>query len=157
MTQAEKTPRAPGRTLKIALVLSLAVNLLLVGLIAGAAVRHRHGGGPGDDRAAFAPYVEALPRAQRGGLRSEMFHRMPDLRDLRRERAEDLAAFVSTLRAEPFDPSAAAAVFDRQMARAGRRLEAGRVLFLDRIAAMSADERREYADRLEQNLAGGRR
>lgn len=152
MSESEKTPAAPGKAVTIALIVSLALNLALVGLIAGAALRHHRGIGPGGDRAAFAPYLDALPRADRGHLRSEMFHRMPGLRDLGRERSEDFAAFLGALRAEPFDPAAAAAVLDRQTGRAAQRLAEGRALFLERIAAMSRAERMHYADRLEEAL-----
>ena len=157
MSEVEQKPKTPGRGVKIALAVSVTLNLLLAGLIAGAVLRHEHGGGPDDDRAAFAPYLDALPRSDRGELRAEMFRRMPDLRDLRRERADDFRAFVTALRAEPFDPDAAEAVLERQVGRAAHRLEEGRDLFLERLTAMSDEDRLAYADRLEKSLSRNRK
>ena len=92
----------------------------------------------------------------RAALRDDLFRRVPGLRDMRRERAEDARAFIDAVRADPFDPEAAEAVLTRQLGRAAERLDDGRELFLARLSAMSAAERGDYADRLEHELKRGR-
>ncbi|HPE24429.1 periplasmic heavy metal sensor [Albidovulum sp.] len=157
MNETVEKPAGAGRGVKVALVASLALNLLLGGLIAGAALRHHRDMGPGDRAgAAFAPYFESLDRKDRAALRDDLFRRVPGLRDMRRERAEDARAFIDAVRADPFDPEAAEAVLTRQLGRAAERLDDGRELFLARLSAMSAAERQDYADRLEHELKRGR-
>jgi uncharacterized membrane protein len=134
-------------------VASLAANLLVVGVIAGALIGRQ------------SRDAGAMPRDPISGL---FLHAMPERerealgRDLRRQagahghdraamRAE-LAATLALLRGEPFDAAALAARIagerDRQLARVGL----GDRLFVERIAAMSPGERRAYADRLEEFL-----
>lgn len=153
MNETVKAPTPAGRGVKVALVASLALNLLLGGLIAGVAVRHHRDMGP-DERGGltFAPYFESLGRADRAAMREEMLRRMPALREMHRERSEDVRAFLQVIRADPFDPEAAQQVLEHQLGRAARRLDEGRALFLERLAAMTPEERQAYADRLEKAL-----
>ncbi len=153
MNETVKAPTPAGRGVKVALVASLALNLLLGGLIAGVAVRHHRDMGPGGRGAlTFAPYFDSLGRADRAALREEMLRRMPALREMHRERGEDVRAFLEVIRADPFDREVAEAVLEQQLGRASRRLDEGRELFLERLAAMSPEERQAYADRLEKAL-----
>ncbi|MCT8328380.1 periplasmic heavy metal sensor [Albidovulum sediminis] len=153
MNETLKAGGGAGRGVTVALVASLALNLLLGGLVAGAAVRHHRDMGPGDRGGlAFAPYFESLGRADRAAMREEMLRRMPALREMHRERSDDVRAFLEVIRADPFDPEAAGKVLEHQLGRASRRLDEGRELFLERLAAMTPEERLAYADRLEQAL-----
>jgi Heavy-metal resistance len=57
-------PRAPGRWMRVALVLSLAVNLLVAGMAVGVALR----GGPPETAVrdlGFGPFAAALSPADR--------------------------------------------------------------------------------------------
>ncbi|MCE8472521.1 hypothetical protein LZ189_26365, partial [Rhodovulum sulfidophilum] len=59
------------------------------------------------------------------------------------------------LRGETFDADRIAAVLDRQEARVQAHAEMVRKLMLDRLSAMSPDERSAFADRLERVLRHG--
>ena len=99
--------------LKIALFVSLGINLLIVGFLVGAAARHM-GDGPHSARnpglGAFgAPYMLALGQDDRRDVfrhvRKSDGDGVPD----RRERRAMFAAVISDLRAQPFDPDHAGA------------------------------------------------
>jgi uncharacterized membrane protein len=151
---APPKPRA-GKGMQIALALSLAFNLLVVGLVAGAILRD------GDPRARvvrdldFGPFTEALSPPDREALRREFVARAPEMREIRREIRADLETFLTVLRSEPFDAAALQVVMDNQQARMSRRIDLGRALLLERLAAMSPEERAEFADRLEKRLRRG--
>ena len=145
----------PGKGLRIALALSVAVNLLIVGLVAGAVLRE---GGPrgrmmGDLE--FGPFTEALTREDRAALRQAFVQRMPDMRDMRRQMRADFAGLLAALRAEPFDAAALRAVMAGQSARMAERLAVGQDLLLERLEAMTPQARGAFADRLEERLRRG--
>jgi len=144
-----------GKGLRIALGISLALNLLVVGLVAGAVLRD---GGPRDRMVRdldFGPFTEALSPEDRDALRRAFIDRAPDLRGARQEMRTDLEAFLAALRAEPFDPSALTQVMENQQGRLSRRIELGQDLLVERLAAMDGRERGAFADRLERRLRRG--
>jgi len=157
----ERETGRPGRWLRRALVLSLALNLLVVGLAVGRALRPDMLG-----RAAFVlrelslgPYTEALGRDDLAALRAAFAERAPPLRDLWRMHRAEQAALVAALRAEPFEPAVVATLVEVQNRRLGERARLARDLLLERIAAMDRAARAAFADRLEAAFArapGGR-
>ena len=149
-------PPVPSRKgLRIALGISVALNLLVAGLVAGAVLRD------GDPRARmvrdldFGPFTEALSPRDRDALRREFVARAPEMRDVRRAMRDDLETFLTVLRSEPFDAAALAVVMDNQDGRMARRVELGQELLLERLGAMTPDERAAFADRLERRLRRG--
>jgi uncharacterized membrane protein len=145
--------------MKIALVASLAVNLLVAGLVVGAMVRHDR-----DDRDvrsmradvprefARSPFLGALDGEDRRAVGREL---MREDRSLRENRAELRARFerlLVAIRAEPFDRGAIETILDEQRAAGSRRLELAEEAVLDRLTAMSPQARAAYADRLDRSL-----
>lgn len=166
MTQDNPTPASPpasasvrpGRGLRIALAVSVALNLAVVGVVAGGAWRM---GGEGRPSASvrdlgFGPFAVALNDEDRRELRRAFLRLAPDLRETRTAMRADLAAVLAALRAEPFSPDSLRSALDRATARTAERLALGQELIFDRIAAMSPDARRAFADRLEQGMSRGR-
>jgi uncharacterized membrane protein len=166
MTEAEAPkaqppapPPAPSpdtggsRWIRIALAVSLALNLAVAGLAAGAWLREGHVRGMARDLS-FGPFTEALSDADRRELRRALGERAKGFREARREMQADVGRLLATLRAAPFDPDAAEAALAAIATRAGDRLELGRVLLAERIRAMSEAERQAFADRLERGLKG---
>lgn len=130
-----------GRWMPIVLAVSLAVNLGVGAMVAGAAWRHsgeRDGARGGEGGPV---YMQALPPEARRALRAQ-------LRDLRRG-GPSVAQMADVLRAEPFDPAAAARVLEEGRATRRAGLEAGDAAWVVQITAMSAEARRATADRLE--------
>lgn len=134
------------RWMPVVLTASLALNCAVIAAIGGAAWRH-HGDeragmprGPGGQRG--AAFVKALPpeagKAVRAELRSQPRLRM------------DNDALLAALRQEPFDAVTAAEVLETQRAHGLARNDIARAAWFVQVEAMSAQERAEYADRLEE-------
>lgn len=146
-----------GRGLRIALGISVALNLLVAGLVAGAVLRD---GGPRERMLRdleFGPFTEVLSREDRDGLRRDFLARSGGFRDMRAEMRSDFDALLGALRAEPFDIGAARAVLEAQQTRMQSRLALGQELLLERVAAMTPAARAAFADRLEERLRHGGR
>lgn len=145
------TAPAGPRWIKIALAVSVALNLAVAGLAAGAWLREgpRHGM-PRD--MSFGPFTEALSETDRSELRRAFGDRASEFREARQQMRADREALLATLRAEPFDPAAVKDALAAITRRASDRLEFGRDLIAGRILAMTDTERQAFADRLERGL-----
>lgn len=156
-TQAS-APVAPttSRGVKIALAISVAVNLAVAGLAVGAWL----GGGGQRDMPrdmSFGPFSEALDSSDRRAIRRALLDRMGEFRASRTEARAEFETLLGTLRADPFDPAAMKAALAAIEARNAERLELGRTLIETRLIEMSPKDRRAFADRLEKGLRRGGR
>lgn len=154
----KRVPPAPaaqtGRAVRIALILSLALNLLIIGLVVGAllAVGPRSGS-DGDPRLralGLGPFALALSREDRTAVQGRIDR--DAFRAERRALGASLVALREALLAEPFDRAAADAALARSRGSAEALQAQGHAALLDQIEAMSADERAELAQRLERAL-----
>ncbi len=148
MTAAAAKPALPRR-LRWLLIGSLTLNLLVVGVVAGSALRFA-GGGPGDRSLGFGPWSRGLSHEDHAALRESYKASGEDFRAAWQQDRADRAALVSALRAEPFDMAAVDAIATRMQDRGVARMELGQRLIRDHIAAMTPEARRAFADRLEQ-------
>ena len=151
------TPKRRFSWGKIVLFASLAFNLLIVGLVAGAML-----GGPRDrDRnpmmrdLGFGPFVHALSGRDRKELTRAIEGASGSFRDNRAALRTDFEAFLTAVRADPFDPAALEQVIDRQKGRVHERQGIGQKLLLVRITEMSVEDRAAYADKLDELLRRG--
>lgn len=138
-----------SRGLRILLVVSLALNLLVAGLVAGRLFHGHPGGGhPMAVDLPLGPFARALSPEDRRAIGRDLLGD-PALRDMRRSlREADLATLAAALRAEPFDRAAAAAVIAAQSQKLRALEDAVEEALLARFAAMTAEERAALADRL---------
>ena len=143
----------PGRRrgLQLALGLSVALNLVLLGLIAGGLARG-HSGRMGPSDAGLGPLASALTPEDRKAMREGFLRMGQNWRAYRQAAAEDARALAAIIATEPFDRAAAQAVLDRQTQSVGQRMQASQSLLLDRIAGLSPAERQAFAARLTQAL-----
>jgi uncharacterized membrane protein len=154
---ADDMPKTkPGKGLRIALALSLAANLAVIGAFAGAVLRD----GPGMRHAmvrdlGFGPYSEALSLEDRKSLRESLFDRAPEIRDTRQQARADAVALLQVLRADPLDAAALQAQMALQSDRMAKQLRLGQDLLVEQIIRMTTDERRAFADRLERGIRRG--
>lgn len=152
-------PRRMSPALRILLFLSLAMNLAIVGLVAGVLVT----GGPGkppprNPRDAVAPYTQALTREERREIGRQLFREMrkDGPRDEQRARARaEYHRALELLRAEPFEAEAFAALLTEQNARAAARQARGQEILVAYVAGMSPEARADFADRVAAALARG--
>ena len=149
------TARTPGWVRGL-LFTSLALNLLVLGILGGAIlVRHDRQVAVWPRDPAAAIYLRALPQDAREGFVADLRREAPARRPSRAELRAELAATLAVIRAEAFEPDALMARIAAQRDRLAERVAAGDRLFVGRIAAMSLAERRAYADRLEAGLRHG--
>lgn len=154
---ADTTGPRPGRGLRIALAVSLALNLLVAGAVVGSMLRGGPGGGTQAVRdLGFGPFAGALTGEDRAALRRAFLDRGPDLRQARREMRAQAEAILAALRAEPYDPADFAAALTRGTDRMAERLALGRELLAAHVDAMDDATRRAFADRLADSWRRGR-
>ena len=153
----DKAATPSGRWVRIALAVSLAANLGIAGIVAGAMFREdgpMRGGNQVRDLG-FGPFTEALSKHDRAELRRAFLTKMPDMQQGRRAVRDDLTALLARLRATPFDKEALRVAFERQTARNSERLALGQGLIFDLVVGMTDGDRQKFADRLEQSLEKG--
>ncbi|MCB1407355.1 MAG: hypothetical protein KDK01_14155 [Rhodobacteraceae bacterium] len=156
-------PRRPGRArrgLRVALVASLMVNVLLIGVLAGGAMRFARY----EPSVAAGPDLRSLWRALPDEVRNDLRAQSRgngftgDLgprptREDRYARASELnARILEMLRAESFDAQAFASLLGAERARNEVRLVAAQTAFAQRVAALTQEQRRDMADRLAEAL-----
>ncbi len=166
MTETEsKPPLTPpvsdaqsptGRWVKIALAVSVALNLAVAGLVLGAWLGDDHRKGMPRDLS-FGPFSEALSDADRRELRKGLMSRAGEFRSSREAARAEFAVLLDALRADPFDPAAMTAALTAIETRNAERLELGRSLIETRLIEMSPEERLAFADRLEKGMRRGGR
>ena len=162
-TPASQTPepKRKNRWLRPLLIVSLAINLLVVGIFAGWTFS---GGKPPGDRIPPSarsvmgePFLRALPPEQRKILLSEIVERSPNLRQNRAELRQHFEELLAALRAEPFDANEVSRLLEAQRGAALSRQDVGERLLLERLGSMSVEERDAYANRLAKSLRRLRR
>jgi len=158
MGEIEKTGSWVPVWLRVVLGASLALNLLVLGLVGGAMLRY---GGPEGvrppPRSVGAALFRALPGEDRRALREHSSVTMKGMKNGPHARQMELArALGEALRATPFDLEALAALLDRQAAQRVGVQKSVQQALLERVAAMSAPDRQAYADRLEHAMSRSR-
>jgi uncharacterized membrane protein len=136
-----------------ALVASLGLNLIFVGLITGALAK----GPPPMVVPWIGQYVRALPEASRRELGRSLRESRPDWSGMREAWQGRRQALAAALTAEPFDPAAVAALIEADRRLAGELAERGADLLLVEIERMSPEERAAYAAALGERHRGRHR
>lgn len=137
------------------LLVSLGVNVAIAGLAVGAFYRF---GTPssekrpprGDEIA--GTYTRALNSEDRRAIARHLRSKQQGVMPTRAEFRAQFQEVVAILRSEDFQPDALAALFEQQRDFGLKRAELGHELLLERLTDMTAEERAEFADRLEENL-----
>lgn len=158
---SEAKTRRGGRWVKVALAVSLALNLAIVGLVGGALLGdggNRDGGAPALRALGLGPFARALSREDRAELRARIEGTGLELREERRAIGQSLRAVEGALRADPFDRTAVEAAFTQARGMVVSLQQTGHDALLDQIETMSTAERRDLADRLARAMrrSGGR-
>jgi uncharacterized membrane protein len=139
--------------MRVALGLSLALNLAVAGVVAGAILRHDDPRREASMREpSGAPYLRALPPEDRRAIERQLRAELGPPRAAMQALRADFAEALALLRADAFDAAAFAATIDRQRSRFQVRAEAGDRLFVERLAGMTPEQRAELADRIEDRV-----
>ncbi|MFT5648686.1 MAG: putative membrane protein [Yoonia sp.] len=141
----------PRSLVRIVLVASLALNVAVVGAVAGLALSGRSNDGPPQRMSfEFGPLGRVLDRDDRRAISAEMRRNGP--RPLSRNaRQMQFDAIAQALRADPFDPVMLTELIGELRNRSTRVQLNAQTAFVAHLAAMSASERAELADKLERD------
>ncbi len=154
------SPKSGFRWGRLLLFVSLSINLLIVGMVAGAIYRN---GGPANHtekpplrELGYGPYGRALSKENRRDIEQAMLARAGDLNANRDEFRGQIKALLKALRTSPYDAKTVRAIIGSQQERLLQRQDIGRIILLEQIEAMSDEERTKYANRLARSLRGPR-
>lgn len=135
------TKKAP-RWMWVALVLSVAINLIIVGMVAAALFHFRGGhGGPGKR---FGHYVRSLPDDRRQVLAPLFEQQRAAIRPLRRKARQTRREIRDALQAEPYDRERLVAAH-AAATKARSALDQARGEWITKFAeSMTVQERRDF-------------
>ncbi|WP_434288062.1 periplasmic heavy metal sensor [Celeribacter sp. SCSIO 80788] len=141
---------------RIALVVSLALNIAILGIVGGAVLRWN----AGMDRErslqardfGFGPFVGALETEDRRALGREFARSAGDAKAARQKAGAMFEAMIVALKADDFDAAGFETLLSEQQQEFARGQQIGSRLVAAHIAEMSVDERKAYAERLEDML-----
>lgn len=152
----DRNLKSPGikRSLRVLLVVSLALNLLVVGAVLGIGVTHRGDDRPHSSRASHPGglLTAALERQDRHAVGQELRNAMREERVARGDSGNDFSAVISALTATPYDPEVTREAVEMQMQQVTRRVDLGVDILLERFNAMNAADRAAYVERLQKVL-----
>lgn len=148
------TPQKPSRLWRTVLVLSLALNLVVAGVVAGTVLSGRVGDGPPRSFDLGAgPVTRALSPSERREV-GRALRQARVLRDLNpRGRAADM---VAVLLADPFDPEALRAMMAEQSTDLVRVQSQVQEVLVEMISGMTPERRAEFAAAVAAELERGR-
>ncbi|MDA5094116.1 periplasmic heavy metal sensor [Aliiroseovarius sp. KMU-50] len=164
-TQETRATPKKRKLVKVIFVLSLTLNLLVLGLVVGAHIgdRRDYGFNPrGPDRSmiralGFGPIASALPLRERRAIAKALRAERGSFAENRTAIRRDFKAMIAVLQAENFDPDALHALLDGQRDRMLKLGETARLLVIDRISRMSREERMEFAEEILEKVRFERR
>ena len=132
------------------LVVSLGLNLLVVGMVIGSAFSH----GKADRRDPFfgggmRPYVASLPESQREHVRDRLLHNRDAAREARQELRRSAQGVRDAITAEPFDADALNAAFAAQRSVYNGIASTGHHALVEILAGMTEAERAHFIAELK--------
>ena len=137
--------------LKRGLLASWVINFLIIGLVAGAALRGPFGKGDNGLRPPVAwmqGMIRQLPADAQAELRQSFADRGSDFRRTRRDLRQTRRQMMTILETEPYDADAMAALFERQTTTWRTMVGNGQDAFLETLANMSVEDRAAFASAL---------
>lgn len=147
-TDAPAGRRSP-RWMKVLLVLSLTANLLVVGIIAGHALRADHRRGA--DRA-VGRILDLVPEDRRAMAEAHFAGALAEVDAAERDRSDDARAVVAAIKAEPYEAGAVEAAMTGYDASRAERWAILRERMATLLAEFTPAERAAFAERLEDRM-----
>lgn len=148
---ADKVDASPSKIWRVVLVLSLALNLAIVGLVAGFSYRSGVNGKPPQRfEVGLGPLGQALTREQRREIGEKLRGNQDVRRQSHRETIRIMNQIAEIVRTEPLDRGALQSVLGTGSQRLEDLQNAALEALLAQIEEMDADERLEFAARIEE-------
>jgi uncharacterized membrane protein len=145
-------PAGSGYKLRLALMVSLALNVLIIGSVAGAMLVSRHHGWRGHDfrSAGLTGFAGTLPPDRRDVIRRKLESDQATLAPLRNEERVARDAVRTVLMTEPFEVEKFKAALERAVDADVKEKRARMALFAETAASMTPEERRQLHNWLEE-------
>jgi uncharacterized membrane protein len=139
---------APNRKLRYALMASLALNVLVIGAVAGTLCFKRPppGGPKGSGLLGFA---HTLPRERSDMIRQKFADSRSQMEALRQAIGDARAGVRTTLTAEPFDQAKLTAALDGVVQAENNEHRAKVTVFGETVGQLTLEERKQLHDWLE--------
>ena len=147
----DKVSAGPSKIWRVVLVLSLALNLAIVGLVAGFSYRSSVNGKPPQRyEVGLGPLGQALTREQRREIGEKLRGNQDVRRQSHRETIRIMNQIAEIVRTEPLDRGALQSVLGTGSQRLEDLQNAALEALLAQIEEMDADERLEFAARIDE-------
>lgn len=138
------------RWMKLALVVSLMLNVAIIGVVAGFNMKDK-GAGSGNRQVDWI--LKLVPDERRDDTKAHFAEVRDELRGIRAERFEMLDRVVAVMRTEPFEADTFSAVLAERRSNG----QASRAIVHERLSILLTEftpaERAIFADRLEERIA----
>lgn len=142
-------PEAKRGWMRGALIVSVSLNLLVAGVVIGGVIGHdRRPPRPVVGDVSLGPFTDALSRDDREALRRAAQAEGRNFRDMRRQASSEMREVIAVLEAEPFDKAKVTEMIGALRSRAMERFAIGERLMVERLAQMTPEARRAFAERL---------
>lgn len=153
-TETSQAPKA-SRWMRGLLIVSLGLNLLVVGVVGGWMFKrgtwgHHH---PPRLEQLGGPLTRALSHRDRHEIGRRLRAEYRGRSEVRAAQMTTMEALISELRKQPFDREEVARLMASQRDTLNERLSVGQAVLLDRLQSMDPTERGAYATRLSESLA----
>ncbi len=137
-----------GKALKVAFVISLAMNVMVIGVIGGGVLNGKRPAPMGGYDVSLGEFGKALSRDERAKIRNDL-RANPNFRlPSRATREASVQEFITAVRAEPFDVTVIEGIFAAQRDRGAQAMQAVQDALVKRLVEMTAQERQAFADRV---------
>jgi uncharacterized membrane protein len=148
------TTAGSGRNLRPALMVSLALNVLIVGGVAAALLLpHLHGGKRHPQHTGLAGFAETLPADRGEFVRQKVQAEKANFEAIFKEERESRQAARAILVEEPFDVAKFKAALDRVAQAYDKETRTRMALVADTAAQLTPDERKQLHAYFEKHRA----
>jgi len=158
MAEEKHTAAAPtNRWVKFVLVVSLGLNMLVVGAVGGMIYTHQDDGNPRPNLRdiSYGPYARALSTEDRKAIGVALRREAGTIQQNRPKTEQMFNALFAALKADVYDRNAVHGLVQDQLDIALKRQQIGQRLLLERIDTMTPKERRKFAQRMQRALERG--
>jgi uncharacterized membrane protein len=139
--------------LRLALMVSLAVNVLIVGAVAGTLLWPRHHGWKGQAYKGFAVFARTLPSERGEAIHQEIERNRAALAPLRKSERETRVAARNLLLEDPFDVEKFKAALMLAAEADAKEKSTRFSLFAEMVATLTPEERRQLHAWFEKRRA----
>ena len=149
MTDAAPVAGSSYRKLRYALMASLALNVLVIGAVAGTLCFKRPGPG-GPKGSGLLGFAHTLPRERSDMIRQKFADSRSQMETLRQAIGNARAGVRTTLTAEPFDRAKLNAALDGVVQAENNEHRAKVTMFGETVGQLTPEERKQLHDWLEK-------